>query len=90
MSGREAQSGHGGLCASELVEKKDSVGQAEGVCQHHLPCRGLESPSCPSRLGFGGGGLWGNVEGVCVGRQVRVCAHLCTHVNVQLPFYRGF
>lgn len=73
-------------------EKKDSVGQAGGVCQHHLPGGGLESPGCPSRLGLGGWGgcLWGSVEGVCVGRQVRVCAHLCTHVNVQLPLYWGF
>lgn len=52
-----------GDSASEPAEKKDSVGQAGGVCQHHLPCGGLESPGCPSRLGLGGGGG----AGVCGG-----------------------
>ena len=31
-----------------------------------------------------GGWIW------CVGRQMHVCAHLCTHVSIQLPFCPGF
>ena len=51
-------------------------------------------PWLPEQAGDVGGcaGLW-KAWGVriwCVGRQAHVCAHLCTHVSIQLPFCPGF
>lgn len=83
-----------GDSASEPAEKKRFRGAGRGCLPASPALWGAGVSRLPKQAGAWGRGwggcLWGNVEGLCVGRQVRVCAHLCTHVNIQLPFYRGF